>query len=605
MIIQNITIQNYRGIRDKQEIPLSNFSSIVGKNDSGKSIILHAIASFLDPKSYQIVESDFHDSSKAIVIECRMFDEELRPVLEQKLKSKFKKEEGLEEFLADIIFDNTILIKKEYSTVGKACSATKVSMKDFDNEKLSNLYERTDEELSALLTEFSISVPVSGTGRNSKLEKIKFIKKYCLDNSIPSKNVWIEDDYKMNEILPEVELFVSDYGLEADTKFKTNSVAEIQDFFKEETKDESSRLSVLEKDIKSKMCLEAENIKKYMLDYTSSLKQVVISPTVIWPKVIDSVDVSFQFDGDSKPIQMSHKGAGYRRLFMVARFRYLAEKNKGQNIVYLIEEPETFLHPSAQSDLLSSFEDLSGENQIIITTHSPVFAGSTNYEAVVLCRKDGQSIYETVAKDGNKNAFINKIVEELGIKPHYNLVDKFEKILFVESKNDVEFYDILCEKILGTRLSALEKILCLPFNGDTIDSFINIDYFERSGRDLYLIIDSDKHVSKEKHELQKTRKDNFDKKPKGKAYLLQKSCIENYYHPRVIESLYKLEADSVNIFNDDENVSESINKIVKEKSVQIKSKNNFDIFNAMTKDQWEEIVEADLSTFLKGILGLS
>ena len=302
---------------------------------------------------------------------------------------------------------------------------------------------------------------------------------------------------------------------------------------------------------------------------------------------------------------MSHKGAGYRRLFMVARFRYLAEKNKGKNIVYLIEEPETFLHPSAQSDLLGCFEDLSNENQIIITTHSPVFAGSTNYEAVVLCRKDGQSIYETVAIDGDKDAFIHKIVAELGIKPYYNLVDKFEKILFVEGKNDIEFNNVLCQKILGTRISASEKVLCLPFGGNSIDSLINIDYFEKSGRDLYLILDSDKHGLETQQELQKTRKDVFDKKPKGKAYLLQKSCIENYYHPRAIESLYSLPANSVSLFADNENVPESIKKICKEKTVQIKNKGNFDIFNAMTKEQWEEVVEVDLITFLKSLLGIS
>jgi hypothetical protein len=33
--------------------------------------------------------------------------------------------------------------------------------------------------------------------------------------------------------------------------------------------------------------------------------------------------------------------------FMVARFRYLAEKSKGNNIIYLIEETWNLLHPTA------------------------------------------------------------------------------------------------------------------------------------------------------------------------------------------------------------------------------------------------------------------
>ena len=74
MKINKIKIENYRGIQKIQEIPLSGFSSIVGKNDSGKSIILNAIATFLDIKKFPIVESDFNDSSKSIVIECHFTD---------------------------------------------------------------------------------------------------------------------------------------------------------------------------------------------------------------------------------------------------------------------------------------------------------------------------------------------------------------------------------------------------------------------------------------------------------------------------------------------------------------------------------------------------
>ena len=38
MYISKIEIENYRGIKEKEEINLSKFTSIIGKNDSGKSI---------------------------------------------------------------------------------------------------------------------------------------------------------------------------------------------------------------------------------------------------------------------------------------------------------------------------------------------------------------------------------------------------------------------------------------------------------------------------------------------------------------------------------------------------------------------------------------
>ena len=115
---------------------------------------------------------------------------------------------------------------------------------------------------------------------------------------------------------------------------------------------------------------------------------------------------------------------------LILGFILTLEKNKGKNITYLIEEPETFLHPSAQEDLLNAFRDLSSDNQIIITTHSPVFAGATSYHSIILCSKGVQSLYEH-AEPGKENQFIDKVVAELGIKPSYNLKDYHEKILFV------------------------------------------------------------------------------------------------------------------------------------------------------------------------------
>ena len=48
---------------------------------------------------------------------------------------------------------------------------------DFEKEDLQNIYFKSDEEISKILAENSISVPVAGKGRNSKYEKIKLSSK--------------------------------------------------------------------------------------------------------------------------------------------------------------------------------------------------------------------------------------------------------------------------------------------------------------------------------------------------------------------------------------------------------------------------------------------
>lgn len=602
MFVSEVKITNYRGVNETQTVPLLPFSSVIGRNDSGKSIVLNALATFLDTKSYPISDSDFNDLQEEIVVECQFMDEDLRNKLENKIKSKVKKTDGLDYFLDDILFNETLTIRKKTGTSGKSFSETLVLVNDYDEEGFSFLYMKDDETISAIVKKYGIVIPVEGKGRNSKLEKIKYIQEYCKNQGVKKSVKALDDDFRIESLLPDVELFVSDYGLEADTKFKSNSVSEIQGFFEKETDGEESRLKTIERDIQLAMGKEALAIKGYMSEYTSKLQDVQISPVISWKDAIKSVDVSFQFEGDSKIIPMSHKGTGYRRLFMVARFRYLAEKNKGKDVIYLIEEPETFLHPSAQEDLLNSLENLSSENQVIVSTHSPVFAGHTNYRSIILCTKDIQSKY-TYANEINKTEFIHKVVDELGIRPHFNLVDNFEKILFVESLNDADFYDALARAIHKKPLIGNENILVLPGGGSSLDSFVNIEYFERSKRNLFLIVDSDKQNSVQKQDEQKQSVVDFGTKERGCGYVLQKSCIENYYHPRTIERLYKLEPMSLNFFTPEENVKNTLNEYKKNHHVQFPSKNNMDVFQSMSESEWKEVVELELIDFLKEIVG--
>lgn len=591
MKIKEIKIENYRGIRNCQKIQLSNFTSIVGRNDSGKSIVLNAVASFLNIKDYPVTYYDFNELENPITIECSFEKENITEILEAKIKTKIKKADGLEEFLVDLLIDNRLTIRKTINAPKKAFDNEQILISDYDSDDFSFLYGKSDDELNQILEKYEIEIPVEGKGRNSKIEKIKYIKEYCQDNKIPTINRFIDDEYKVTSLLPDVELFVSDYGLEADTKFKSNSVSEIQLYLTEESKEEK-KLALVQEEIENEMQKEATSVKSYMQDYVSSLNNVEIKPTISWKDAIKSVDVSFQFDGDDKLIPMSHKGTGYRRLFMVARFRYLAEKKKGNNIVYLIEEPETFLHPSAQEDLIDAFNNLSEDNQILISTHSPVFVGATDINSVVLCKKEEQSIYETTTEE-NKIDFINEIIQELGVKPSFNLRDNFEKILFVEGKDDLEFYKKVTSELLEKDLE--EKVLVLPVGGSSVDSFVNISYFKNNGRDLFLILDSDKGLlirDPNKPEIQIKSSDNFNENF-GKSYLLKKSNIESYFHPRALERNYHhLDKDSLHFFADDEDLKE----FFKEKGIN--KKHNVDIFNEMTKEEWKTVIEDELVEFL-------
>ena len=93
---------------------------------------------------------------------------------------------------------------------------------------------------------------------------------------------------------------------------------------------------------------------------------------------------------DSQGIETSftRRGAGSRRILMLAFLQYLADRDsqdKERKYIIAIEEPEAFLHPGLQRELIKTFFDLCRVGyQIIVTTHSPVFAGSTDIDNLKL-----------------------------------------------------------------------------------------------------------------------------------------------------------------------------------------------------------------------------
>ena len=78
-------------------------------------------------------------------------------------------------------------------------------------------------------------------------------------------------------------------------------------------------------------------------------------------------------------LPFSNRGAGTQNNLVIALFRYLAERQTTNNLIIALEEPENSLHPKAQRQLLSVLLELSGRNQVICTTHSPVFIERTQF----------------------------------------------------------------------------------------------------------------------------------------------------------------------------------------------------------------------------------
>jgi putative ATP-dependent endonuclease of the OLD family len=88
---------------------------------------------------------------------------------------------------------------------------------------------------------------------------------------------------------------------------------------------------------------------------------------------------------------LSHMGHGLQRSYLLAILQELAaaEAPDAPTLILGCEEPELYQHPPQARYLAQVFQDLAqGNNQVIVTTHSPLFVAGRGFENVRLVRRN-------------------------------------------------------------------------------------------------------------------------------------------------------------------------------------------------------------------------
>jgi putative ATP-dependent endonuclease of the OLD family len=610
MYISKIKIQNYRGIK-LQELQFTSYNTLVGKNDCGKSTIINAIKMFFNDEPANQKDFNYYiKENKNIEIEIYIKNYDIELLKNYVLGGS--KEDGFDNLVDDYLTEDCLVIKKiwEYKDTAQTASQIFILTNDFENYNLHDPKLKS-ADINKWIKEFKVEIPVSGSGNNSDTEKKSFLKTHLLLRNERRTNKFILVKHAdIKDSLPTIEILKADQPIDTTTtEFKGTFATEIRTILKDEkNRGSDSSLKEIEEKIKEKISEEAIVIKECMSHHISDLDDIQITPTFDWYKGVEITNVKLKLCGDEDFIPLENKGSGYRRLFMVGRLRYLAEKKQAQNVIYLIEEPETFLHPSAQEEMLTSLISLSEYNQIFVTTHSPIFVGATQREGITLCTKNKTILcYEQNSED----SFIIEIAKQLGIKPSHNLLDEFEIGIFIEGKGDLSFYSTGLKKLMDFDCHNIENKKKISFffgGGDTLADFIKIHYFSelktRHDKKLFLIIDSDKgNVDTKK--IQKNIKlvKNFNQKfGENTGWALKKRYIESYYHKNALKREFSnLDfADMTNICFEEE--FDVVHYLMSKGLSESNSKSNNKIFSNMSKKEWQEVSNGEFELIFETIL---
>jgi putative ATP-dependent endonuclease of the OLD family len=220
----------------------------------------------------------------------------------------------------------------------------------------------------------------------------------------------------------------------------------------------------------------------------------------------------------------------------------------------VIEEPESFLHPSAQAEFGRMLRRLSDEFgiQIIATTHSPHMLNQDEPRSnILLERKFRQGKpFETVRVDTDGENWMAPFADHLGVGP-----DQFSalrplfsgdrsRVLLVEGSSDQEYFEHLRgHDFCGEKLSPAVEIV--PYGGkDTLKNTVLLKFvlskFDRAFITYDLDADSDSRAALERLGLK--RNQDFHALGVGQP---GKDCIEGLLPQCVLSAVTGRETDLV------------------------------------------------------------
>lgn len=588
MKIYDISISYYRGIELLENLKFGSINSFVGKNDSGKSNILRALDSFFN-NSFS-----FNDVFKGIP-EGKITE----------IKIRFEPSETINPLALDSDGKITLIKQFSYTSAGKLTKDFLYECNDIDETTLQNCWGIKESEINDYLDKLGVSYSKSGRGVTnlSKIEKIyeatseidKVTKTHPADDFI--KN--LTKQYESFE-LPEFALFNADQDLNVGSTDFQNQFKPIATQSLEKNSDLTEKI---ESNVQDDFENEFQKITELMRKNVPNLEKISPSINCNWKNLV-KFNLSLRFNSESFEIPIENKGTGFKRLLMVAYFEYLAQKQTKKHLIFGLEEPETFLHPELQSELLESIISLSEDSQFFITTHSPIFAGSTQKTNIVVVKKENE--VSNYLNYENENEILDVVIKELGIRPNYNLLnDNYRKIIFVEGKGDVLFWGEAFNKING---SLPADILFVPCGGDQVEFFVNAELCKKINRKFMFVLDSDRgavdFATKEANKQQLKQK-IVDMG--GTLEILRKREIENYYHRAAIQRALGDRFALPDEFQVEDYID--MQSEIKEKilipaiTLNFKVKNNMDVFSEMTPEEWIEVAAVvDDSTDLQMII---
>lgn len=507
MKLKKVKINKYKSFIQEQTVDIEQKTTrLVGKNESGKTSFLEALAKF----NYfeEDTEKEFNETFDFPKNELKSYQKKGDKV--EVVKCTFEilpyQIEKIEEDLGKGVFlSKEITVSVEYGTTIKSYDYVKSDEKKF----LKNLLKNSTLE-EVFLKELGKSNQIEELielceGRENCTEILKELNR-IKDKSMEwseTLNGYIVSQY-LSEWLPKFWYFDEYYSIPSRISISKMKAEQIDaTFTKEEFNtakalfdlanieiDELNDANSFEAFI-SELEATSNEITDKFLEYWTTNQNLEIkfeiepitnyhpnnSKSVVSQDKLLNIRIRNTKHRVSLPLKNRSKGFIWFFSFLVWFSRIESEKN--DRFILLLDEPGLNLHASAQKDLLTFIDNELSENyQVIYTTHSPFMIDSTKLHEV-------RTVYDSL--DAKKGSMISNAIQEkdsetlfplqaaLGYDIAQNLYISKNNLL-VEGPADLIYITVMSSLLESMgRTSLTDVATIVPVGGlDKVSTFISL-----------------------------------------------------------------------------------------------------------------------------------
>lgn len=510
MQIKSIHIKNFKSIRELEIRDVENSLILVGKNNTGKTVVLDAIRAVTG--NYTIRETDFNE-------------------------------------------------KKQNIEIAMVLDITEEDLHQFHLHGIVSLYKRYD----SWKRDFCEKLPSFSNGR------LNFVCAINHDGKIRYEDGSHKNNRYIPEVLPKLHFIDTTRNLatfqedllmfqKSEELIHLRSNACMFDAAKtcnhcfscigliNQKKPEELQLYETARLLEYKMYqlnlseLSQKVNEKYRKN--GGVEEILYSLSCNMDKMF-SVEVNAWHEELKRLSSVEHLGNGMKSIYMLSLLETYIEDEKRIPSIIIVEYPELFLHPSLQKTASKILYRLSKKNQVIFTTHSPNMVA--NFTRGQICQmvldEDGYSL-------ARQNADIDDILNDLGYSANDFLNVDF--VFIVEGRQDKTRFPLLLEKYYSEvhdKNGGLSRISIITTNSCTnIKTYANLKYMNQLYlRDQFLMIrDGDGKNPEElagqlcRYYSERNQQD-IDKLPRVRrqnVLILKYYSFENYFlNPKIMAQL--------------------------------------------------------------------